>query len=147
MTRDDAQLLARFAVLEEDESIPALAIGWDGPAYDNEQAKGLYLSASKEIPTSVGFIQFHGGLNSAEVGNFVASRDLRASAAVTTAVYNYGLFTNLDDVLDPLGPRWCAGINGTFSPITLGLEFRDLASERPNTPVSRLLRVTWVGQF
>jgi len=147
MNRDDAEVLARFELLKEDEDLPAVSIGWDGPSYDSVAERGLYLSASKEIPTAVGFVQFHGGVNSAQVGSFVASRDLRASAAVTTAIYNYGIFTNLDDALDPLGARWNAGLEGHFAPITLGLEFRDLASARADTPVSRLLRVTWIGRF
>lgn len=147
MTRDDAQVLARLALLLEDEAVPAVSIGWDGPAYDRGTAKGLYLAVSKEVPTSLCFVQFHGGLNSDNVSSFVATRDLRASAAVTTAFHNYGVFTGLDGILDPLGPRWAAGLEAYFSPITLGLEFRDIASMRPDTPMSRLLRVAWNGRF
>jgi hypothetical protein len=147
VTRDDAQLLARFAILLEDRAVPALSIGWDGPSYDLEEAKGLYIVLSKRVPTRLCFVQFHGELNSDQVQNFLPSRDLRASAAATASIRNFGVFTNLDEVLDPLGPRWCAGLEAYFSPITLGLEFRDLASERPDTPASRLLRVTWNGRF
>lgn len=145
--RDDAQLLARLLVLKEDEAIPALAIGWDGPAYERGTAKGLYVVLSKELATSFAFVQFHGGVNSANVEQFRADRDLRASFAVTTAVHNVGLFTEVDEVLDPIGSRWNAGFQVYFSPITLGLEFRDLASARPYTPVSRLLKVSWNGRF
>lgn len=147
LRRDDAQLLARLLVLVEDEAVPALAIGWDGPAYERGEAKGLYLTVSKELPTSLAFLQFHGGLNTANVEQFQANRDLRANFAVTTAIHNVGLFTEVDEVLNPLGSRWNAGILGYFSPITLGLQFRDLASPRPNTPVSRLLKVSWDGRF
>lgn len=147
MTRDDAQLLARLQVLREDNGLPSLAIGWDGPAYERGEAKGLYVALSKELATSLGFIQFHAGVNSARVDGFVANRDLRASGALTTAFKNVSFFTELDEVLHPLGSRWNAGFAATFAPISLGLEFRDLASLRPNTPVSRLLRVSWNGRF
>lgn len=147
LTRDDAQLLARLQVIKEDDVLPAIAIGWDGPAYERGEAKGLYLAVSKELPTSIAFIRFTGGLNSANVETFVASRDLRANFAVTTAYRDVALFTEVDEVLHPLGSRWNAGFSVTLTPITLGLEFRDLASQRPNTPVSRLLRISWSGRF
>lgn len=147
LTRDDAQLLARLQVLREDNSIPSLAIGWDGPAYERGEAKGLYVAFSKELPTSLAFIQLHAGVNTANVEGFVANRDLRASGALTTAFNNVALFTEVDEVLHPRGSRWNAGLNATFSTITLGLQFRDLASPRPNTPVSRLLRVSWNSRF
>jgi hypothetical protein len=147
MTRDDAQLLAKLIVIKEDEAFPALAIGWDGPAYDRGEAKGLYIALSKELPTAVGYIQLHGGLNSSQVQSFVATRDLRASAALTGAIHNFGFFTSVDEVLDPVAPRWDAGFEGHFSPITLGLEWQDLASGRPDTKPSRLLRVSWLGRF
>lgn len=145
--RDDAQLLARLLVLVEDETVPALAIGWDGPAYERGEAKGLYLSVSKEVPTSLAFVQFHGGFNTANVEQFQGNRDLRANFAVTTAIHNVGVFTEVDEVLNTAGSRWNAGFFASFSPITLGLHFRDLASPRPNTPVSRLLKVSWNGRF
>lgn len=147
MRRDDAQLLARLLVLVEDESVPALAIGWDGPAYEHGEAKGLYLSLSKEVPTRIAFLQFHGGVNTANVETFVGNRDLRASAGLTTAIRNVGAFTEVDEALNSAGSRWNAGLFAYFSPITLGIEFRDLASARANTPVSRLLRVSWDGRF
>lgn len=147
LTRDDAQLLARLQVIKEDDVFPAFSIGWDGPAYERGEAKGLYLVLSKELPTKVAFISFSGGLNTANVETFVGSRDLRASFAVTTAYRNIGLFTEVDEVLHPLGSRWNAGFRVTLAPITLGLEFRDLASQRPATPVSRLLRISWAGHF
>ena len=147
MVRDDAQLLAKLVAVKEDESIPAIAIGWDGPAYDRGEAKGLYLAVSKEVPTAVGFLQFHGGLNSANVESFVGNRDLRASAAMTGAIYNVGFFTGVDEVLHPVAPRWSLGFEGHFAPITLGLEWRDLASGRGDLRSTRLLRVSWVGRF
>jgi hypothetical protein len=147
MSRDDAQLLARLQLLREDNGFPSLAVGWDGPAYEHGEAKGLYVALSKEIPTALGFIQLHAGVNSANVESFVANRDLRASGALTTAFKNVALFTEIDEVLHSLGPRWNAGITGSFDSISLGLEFRDLASPRPNTPVTRLLRVSWNGRF
>jgi len=147
LTRDDAQLLARLQILREDNGIPSLAIGWDGPAYEMGEAKGLYLVLSKELATSLGFIQVHAGANTAKLEGFVGNRDLRASGALSLAVHNVQLFTELDEVLHPLGPRWNAGFRASFAPITLGLEFRDLASPRANVPVSRLLRVSWDGRF
>jgi hypothetical protein len=147
LRRDDAQLLARLLVLREDDALPALAIGWDGPAYERGEAKGLYVGVSKEFPTALAFIQIHGGVNSANVEQFVATRDLRAFFALSTAFYNVGLFTEIDEVLNSQGSRWNAGFNLHFEPVTLGLEFRDLASPRPNTQASRLLRVSWNGRF
>jgi hypothetical protein len=147
MTRDDAQLLAKLVPIEEDESIPEVAIGWDGPAYDRGEAKGLYLALSKQVPTTLGFIQLHGGLNTANVESFVGNRDLRASAALTGAIRNFGFFTAVDEVLHPVAPRWSLGLEGYFAPITLGLEWRDLASGRGDLNSTRMLRVGWVGRF
>ena len=147
LSRDDAQLLAKLQFIQEDESIPAVAMGWDGPAYGRGEAKGLYLAVSKEVPTPLGFVQFHGGLNSSNIESFVGSRDLRASAALTGAIRNFGFFTSVDEVLHPVAPRWAAGIEGHFAPITLGLEWRDLASGRGDLKSTRLLRVSWVGRF
>lgn len=147
MGRDDAQLLAKLVAIEEDDAVPAVSIGWDGPAYDRGEAKGLYLAASKEVPTALGFVQLHAGVNTANVESFVGNRDLRASAGLTGAIKNFGFFTSVDEVLHPVAPRWAAGIEGHFSPITLALEWRDLASGRPNLPSTRMLRVGWVGRF
>jgi hypothetical protein len=147
MTRDDAQLLAKLVLVKEDDLFPALAVGWDGPAYERGEAKGLYLAGSKELPTAAGFIQLHGGLNTSNVEGFVGNRDLRASAAITGAIHNFGFFTGVDEVLHPVAPRWSAGIEGHFAPIVLALEWHDLASGRPNLPASRLLRVGWNGRF
>lgn len=147
MGRDDAQVLAKLVAMEEDDALPAVALGWDGPAYDRGEAKGLYLAVSKEVPTALGFIQLHAGLNSANVESFVGNRDLRASAGLTGAIKNFGFFTSVDEVLHPIAPRWAAGIEGHFSPITLALEWRDLASGRANLPATRSLRVGWAGRF
>lgn len=148
LTRDDAQVLARLQLLAEDNDIPALAVGWDGPAYDRSEAKGLYVSASKQVAVDPCVVQFHGGVNAGtELESFVADRDLRADAAMTVSYLNYGAFTSLDEMLHPGGPRWCAGLQATFDPITVGLEFQDLASVRPDTLPSRLLRLAWNGNF
>lgn len=147
MTRDDAQFLARFTLLEEDEAVPALAIGWDGPAYDDGEVRGLYLVMSKEYVLGSSFTQFHGGFNTAQVTSFQASQDLRASAAMTTAWRNWGAYTALDEIMNPsTGPRWSLGFEAYFAPVTLGLEFRDLDSAR-GVPVSRMVRLTWAGRY
>ncbi|HTB22871.1 MAG TPA: hypothetical protein VK914_09210 [bacterium] len=148
MTRDDAQVLARLQVLAEDGGVPALSLGWDGPGYDRSANKGLYVSASKQVAADPCVVQFSGGLNAGpQLEAFAADRDLRASGAMTLSFRNVGAFTSLDEMLAPHGPRWCAGIQASFDPVTLGLEFQDLASVRPDTPVSRLLRVAWNGSF
>jgi hypothetical protein len=147
MTRDDAQLLGRLVLLTEDESIPAVALGYDGPAYEHGTARGVYLSASKEVPTSLAYFQVHAGVNSGQVDTFKADRDLRASAALTTAIHDVGAFTEIDQVLDPIGPRWNAGLEFNFSPIVVALELRDLGGFRPGTPVSRMLRLSYTGQL
>jgi hypothetical protein len=147
MTRDDAQLLAKLIAVKEDDNFPGVAIGWDGPAYGGGEAKGLYLALSKEVPTAAGYIQLHGGLNTANVQGFVSTRDLRASAALTGAIRNFGFYTGIDEVLNPVAPRWSLGFDWHFSPITLGLEWQDLASARPGVTPSRLMRVSWQGRF
>jgi hypothetical protein len=147
MTRDDAQVLARLALLTEDKGIPALSVGWDGPTYDRSIAKGLYVVASKQVAVDPCVVQFHGGVNAGTELETFNDHDLRASGAMTVSFRNYGAFTSIDEILNPVGPRWCAGLQASFDPITLGLEFQDLASVRPDTPVSRLLRVAWNGRF
>ena len=147
MSRDDYQLLARLIVIKEDESLPALALGYDGPAYEHGAARGLYLSASKEFPTSLAYFQVHGGLNSGQVDTFRADRDLRASAALTTAIRNVGAFTEIDELMDPVGPRWNAGLEFNFAPIVVAVELRDLGGCRPGVPVSRMLRLSYTGQL
>ena len=147
MTRDDAQLLARLLVLLEDAEIPSVAIGYDGPAYEHSAARGLYLAVSKEFPTSLAYFQVHGGLNTGQVDQFNADRDLRASLALTTAIQNVGLFTELDEVLAPQGGRWNSGLEVNFNPIIIAVELRDMGAIRPDTPMSRLLRLSYNGRF
>ena len=148
LNRDQSQVLARLAVLTESRDVPALAVGWDGPSYFRTPAKGLYVAASKLLLTDPCVLEVHGGVDSGEnIQAFAPDRDLRADAAVTASVGYVGAFTSLDDVLDPLGPRWCAGVQVTLDPVTLGLEFQDLASVRPGVQTSRLLRVSWNGTF
>jgi hypothetical protein len=144
--RDDAQLLARLQVLEESNAWPALALGWDGPSYEFGELRGLYLAVSKRFATRLAIFALHGEVNSSRVESFVGSRDLRAGAGASAALGNTLLFTELDEGLNPSGPRWNAGLRATWEPITLGLEFRDLASLR-GFPASRLLRVSWLGRF
>jgi hypothetical protein len=147
MTRDDAQLLARLLLLLEDDDIPAVAIGYDGPAYEHGPARGLYLAVSKEFPTSLAYVQVHGGLNTGQVDQFNAQQDLRGSLAITTAISNVGLFSELDEIMEPVGPRWNSGIELNFDPIVVAVEVRDLGAIRPDTPVSRLLRLSYNGRF
>ena len=147
MTRDDAQLLARLLLLLEDDDIPAVALGYDGPAYEHGPARGLYLAVSKEFPTSLAYVQVHGGLNSGQVDQFNVEHDLRGSLAVTTAIHNVGLFSELDEIMDPVGPRWNCGAEVNFDPIVVAVEVRDLGAIRPDTPVSRLLRLSYTGRF
>jgi hypothetical protein len=147
MDRDDYQLLARLVLVQEDESLPALALGYDGPAYEHGAARGLYLSVSKEFPTSLAYFQAHAGLNSGQVDTFRADRDLRASAALTTAIHQVGAFAEVDEMMDPVGPRFNAGLEYNFSPIVVAVELRDLGGSRPGVPVSRLLRLSYTGQL
>ena len=147
MTKDDYQLLGRLVLLTEDADIPAVALGYDGPAYEHGAVRGLYLAASKEVPTSLAYFQVHAGLNSGQVESFRADRDLRAFAALTTAVENVGAFTEIDEILDPVGPRWNAGLELNFSPVVVAVELRDLGATRPGVPISRLLRLSYTGQF
>ncbi len=147
MSRDDYQLLARLVVIQEDESLPALALGYDGPAYEHGAFRGIYVAASKEFPTSLAYFQAHVAVNSGQVDTFRADRDLRGSAALTTAIRNVGAFTEVDELMDPVGPRWNCGLEINFSPIVVAVELRDLGGCRPGVPVSRLLRLSYTGQL
>jgi hypothetical protein len=148
VTQDDASLLARFIVMKEDASYPSLALGWDGPAYDGGEKRGLYLVASKEFRTPLGFFQAHGGLNTSDFDSaWQASRDLRGFGALTSTFRQLTGFCEADEINDPGGPRYNAGARFYFDPISLGLEFRDIGATRAGTPSSRMLRVSYSGLF
>ena len=146
--RDDATMLARLLVVREMPAFPAISLGWDGPAYAGGEMRGLYLVASKELSTALGYFQVHGGLNTNEFEAFVTEDDLRAFAAASTMVANVLLFAEFDELLHPDGARINTGVRLYFDPISLGLEFQDLGSTRSSsTRVSRMLRVSYTGLF
>jgi hypothetical protein len=148
VTQDDASLLARFIIMKEDATYPAMALGWDGPAYDGGEKRGLYLTASKEFRTPLGFFQAHGGINTAVFDNgWQASQDLRGFAALTSTFRQLTGFCESDEINDPAGPRYNAGIRFFFDPISLGLEFRDIGATRAGIASSRMLRVSYSGLF
>jgi len=147
LTREDAQVLARLIVLPEGPEWPGLALGWDGPAYERGEGKGLYAVASKQWSSGPALFQLHAGANSEVVDYFEASRDLRAFAGASLAIDKAQAYTTLDEGFHPTGLRWNAGLLVHFNPISLGLEFRDLSSPRNNLPTSRLLRVSYDGHF
>jgi hypothetical protein len=147
-SREDFQLLARLLVLKEEAKVPALALGWDGPAYERGELRGLYLVLSKEFSTALGYWQLHASANTGKVEQFVGD-DLRGAVAASTTLSNLTFFTELDEIRhkNPDGPRWNAGLQAWFDPISLGIEFRDLGVLRTDVQVTRLLKVSWVGSF
>ncbi len=145
MTRDDAMVLARLQLLRESDNWPALALGWDGPAYSFVPTRGLYLAASKEIRTSLGYCQIHGSLNTARFADFKADQDLEGALAFTSVVSLVTLFTEFDDAFNPQGGYLNAGFRVNLDPINIGFEFRDLGAR--HGPVFRLLRVGYIGLF
>ncbi|MGH7442739.1 MAG: hypothetical protein ACREKE_08720 [bacterium] len=148
LDRDDGQGLARIILLREHRFFPALAVGWDGSNYADVASKGLYAVASKEVHADPVFLQVHLGADSGpQVRSFYGRRDLRGFGAVTASWRCLGVFSSLDEALDPGGPRWCAGLEASAGPVTVGLEFQDLGGLRTDTPASRLLRLSWNGSF
>ena len=147
MAREDASVLARLLVLREDEAFPAIAIGWDGPAYAGGELRGLYLVFSKELRLSFSTLQAHGGLNSSVVDGFEISRNLRGFAAVSTNLHELTLFIEGDEFNHPVAPRVSAGARYFFDPVSVGVEFRDLGGLRNGVEVSRTLRVSYSGLF
>ena len=120
LTRDDAQLSARLLVFKEDESFPAVSLGWDGPEYDGGELRGLYLALSKEFKTPLGYFQAHGGLNSSVFDGFVGSRDMRGFAALTTTYQQVTAFFEGDEFINPAGPAPECGPEGFLRPYQLG---------------------------
>jgi hypothetical protein len=143
---DSAKALFKLRVLEENDAVPALALGWDGPAYSFGRIRGLYLTASKELRTSLGYWQIHGGLNSWTSFKQVNMKDeSSAYAAVTSLFANLFLFCEYDDALRNDGGYINAGFRFHFAPINLGVEFRDLGARHGQ--VARILRVGYTGLF
>jgi hypothetical protein len=148
LQREDASLLVRLLALPEDAQLPAVSLGWDGPAYGPAELRGLYLSASKEFGTPLGYFQLHGGLNTSNVDNgWTASHDLRGSAAVTSSFRQVTGFFEADEIGHPAGPRLDGGLRVFFDPISLGLEFHDIGATRNGTPSWRVLRASYTGLF
>jgi hypothetical protein len=147
LTREDASLLVKLIALQEDESFPAVALGWDGPDYAGGELRGLYLALSKQFPTAISPFQIHGGLNSAVFDDFQISRDLRGFLACSTSIRDLSLFFEADEFMNPDGPRLNAGGRVFFDPISLGIEFRDLGATRNGVPSSRMLRISYTGLF
>ena len=148
MTREDASLLARLILVTEDENTPSIALGWDGPAFNGAELRGLYLALSKEFRTPLGFFQAHAGLNSSYFDNgWTASNNLRGSGALSTSIKQVTLFFEGDEINNAAGPRLNAGGRVFFDPISLGVEFRDLGATRDKVQSSRMLRVSYTGLF
>jgi hypothetical protein len=149
LVRENASLLVRVLALKEDERIPGLVLGWDGPAFSNAELRGLYFALSKELKTALGYFQLHGGMNSGANldNNWRGDRDLRGFAALSTTFRVVSLFVEADEIGNLAGLRLNAGLRAFFDPISLGVEFRDLGATRSNVPSSRLLRVSYTGLF
>jgi hypothetical protein len=143
---DSAKAAFKLRVLEENSSQPAVAVGWDGPAYSYERLRGLYLSVSKELKTGLGFWQLHAGVNTwSNWKNIDLKEQGSAYAAVTTLFSNLYLFAEYDDAVRQDGGYLNAGFRFTFEPISLGIEFRDLGARHGGS--GRLLRVGYTGLF
>ena len=148
LQREDASLLVRLLALPEDEQLPAISLGWDGPAYGPGELRGLYLSLSKEFGTPLGFFQVHGGLNTSNVDNgWQINRDLRGSAALTSSFRQATGFFEADEIGNAAGPRLNGGLRVFFDPISLGLEFHDVGATRNGAPSWRVLRASYTGLF
>ena len=148
LVREDVSLLARLVAVAEDDSWPAIAIGWDGPAFNGAELRGLYLSASKEFGTPLGYFQLHGAANSAFFENgWQADKHLRGSGALTFSIRQLTAFGEADELGSPAGPRYSAGARFYFEPVSLGVEFRDLGATRAGLMSSRMLRVSYSGLF
>src|SRR5206468_1427257 len=127
-------------------TLPAVALGYDGPAYAGAELRGAYISLSKEFRTPLGFFQGHAGANSSYFDNgWQMARDLRGFAALTTTFRQVTGFIEADEINNPAGPRYNAGARVYFDPISLGVEFRDLGSTRSGVQSSRMLRVSYSG--
>lgn len=147
LRREDAAPLVKLLVLMEGEKFPAFALGWEGPAYEAGELRGLYGVLSKEFKTPLGYFQLHGGANSSVFEGFQAGRDLRAFAGVTSTFRLMTVFAEADEVNHAAGPRFNAGARIFFDPISLGVEFREIGGNRGGPGVSRILKVSYTGLF
>jgi hypothetical protein len=147
LTAGDASFTGRLILVTEDPHTPAIAIGWDGPAYDGGELRGLYAAASKEFVTPLGYFQIHGGVNNSYFENDWNSEDLRGFGAVTSTFRQVTGFCEIDEINNPNGPRLNAGFRVFFDPISLGLEFRGIGDTQEGLQPSRMLRASYSGLF
>jgi hypothetical protein len=146
MDSESAKASVKLKLLDDNQSWPGLAVGWDGPAYDTTPLRGLYATLSKEVATTLGWWQLHVGANTWSDWRNPDLRNQGSGYAAITALFRgLALFGEYDNAFQPDGGYANAGFRYCFDPVILGLEFRDLGARHGES--SRLLRVAYSGQF
>jgi hypothetical protein len=146
-------LLAKIRLTDDDGSVPAIAIGYEGAGYSDVPQKGAYLAVTKEIAIGSVFAQLTGTVYKTDfkyLGN-----DIDAGTGVEFAVTKeFTIGAEFDGIFGSADSKHLNGLIGYFfDPIEIDVGIRYGYGNKnqdegfSNYTLSRVLRITYVTYF
>ncbi len=145
--------LAKIRLTDDDGSMPAIAIGYEGAGYSDVPQKGAYLAVTKEISMGTAFAQVTGTVYKTDftyLGN-----NIDAGAGVEFAITKeFTMGAEFDGIFGSADSKHINGLIGYFfDPIQIdvgirygyGNKGRDVGFS--DYTLSRVLRITYVTYF
>jgi hypothetical protein len=145
--------LAKIRITDDDGSMPAIAIGYEGAGYSDVPQKGAYLAVTKEISLGSVFAQLTGTVYKTDfkyLGN-----DIDAGTGVEFAVTKeFIIGAEFDGIFGSADSKHINGLIGYFfDPIEIDVGIRYGYGNRAGNAgfsdytLSRVLRITYVTFF
>ncbi len=139
------KLLGKFRITDDDGAVPAIALGYEGEAYFDMDARGVFVSVTKEVMLGSAFMQLTGTVYTNQFSDILMQLDMGAGMAFAITP-DLALSAEVDSIFRDSSLNLNCGIGYRFEPITIEVILKYGLGEE-DVRHSRVLRLTYISYF
>lgn len=139
------KFLGKIRLTDDTSAIPAISIGYEGESYFDIEARGLFVSITKEINLGSFFLQLNGAVYTNEFSQFGKAID--AGAGIAFAITReFNVCAEYDSILGNEDGHFNIGIGYFFDPIEIDIGIKYGLGNIENR-LSRILKILYISYF
>ncbi len=139
------KFLGKIRLTDDTSTIPAISIGYEGESYLDVEAKGLFISVTKELNLGSIFMQLNGLVYTNEFSQF--GKEIDAGAGIAFAITKeFIISAEYDSILGNEDGHFNIGIGYFFDPIEIDIGIKYGLGNVQNK-LARILKILYISYF
>ncbi len=139
------KFLGKIRLTDDTSTIPAISIGYEGESYFDIEAKGLFISITKELNLGSFFMQLNGTVYTNEFSQF--GKEIDAGAGIAFAITReFMISAEYDSILGNEDGHFNIGIGYFFDPIEIDIGIK-YGLGNVESKLSRILKILYISYF